>query len=274
MSIRCPKCGSEKVQYVTSTNSKGPSMSKGCCGWIIFGPVGMLCSLCGSGSTTRKYWVCHNCGCEFQKEDYERSEFGKEDCENSPQVLKQAIANLNTEISKMQSDYASYVDYFDLKAPDNWADRYEETSILLQEKRQKLNEAEKNYLESNQDLKRLHKIKNLVYVLSVFAAIAVPFIFTEVLFWLLPGALLIGLVYNMHKYYHLVYDSKNPEELKNIKVLREEYEIASSTWQSYNEIKNKYETMNKLPEQILIKQKAVENLQQRLDKSQGKNKDE
>lgn len=289
MSIRCPKCGSDRVQYVASTDYKKGSVSKGCCGYIIFGPIGLLCGLCGSGSTTKKYWVCHNCGCEFQKgdckswdnkEDYMSSKCGKEEsensrhdqeeCENPLRVLKQNIENLNTEIDRMQMEYTSYVNYFNQNAPDDWEHKCEETSGIMQDKQRKLDEAEKKYLESNQSVDRIRKIKNLVYVFSVLAAIAIPFIFTEVWLWILPGVLLSGLVYNMHKYYHLAYDNANPEELKNIQALKAECETVRSEWQSYNNIKVKYETMNKLPERISKKQEEVNGLLQQLDKLEGK----
>lgn len=40
------------------------SASKGCCGWYIFGPIGLLCGSCGGGKKVinNNYWVCNNCG--------------------------------------------------------------------------------------------------------------------------------------------------------------------------------------------------------------------
>lgn len=63
--MRCPRCGSDNIQYVSNVRDNGPSFSKGCCGWILFGPVGLLCSLCGNGQTREEFWVCRNCGKKF-----------------------------------------------------------------------------------------------------------------------------------------------------------------------------------------------------------------
>ena len=64
--MRCPKCGSEQVQLITETTTEGKDFSgeKGCCGYLVFGPLGLLCGACGEGKQTRStsYWVCHACG--------------------------------------------------------------------------------------------------------------------------------------------------------------------------------------------------------------------
>ena len=43
--MRCPICGSENCQIITSMHTEGKdfSASKGCCGWLLAGPVGVLC---------------------------------------------------------------------------------------------------------------------------------------------------------------------------------------------------------------------------------------
>ena len=68
--LKCPKCGSEHIQFATSTETKGFSVGSSCCGYILLGPLGLLCGLCGAGeSKTKDFWVCHNCGAKFQAED-------------------------------------------------------------------------------------------------------------------------------------------------------------------------------------------------------------
>ena len=70
MRMRFPKCGNTNLQATTETRSSGKdfSASKGCCGWLLLGPIGILCGLCGEGkkinSTT--YWLCPNCGNKFK----------------------------------------------------------------------------------------------------------------------------------------------------------------------------------------------------------------
>jgi uncharacterized Zn finger protein len=52
--MSCPKCGSENVQVVTETKTKGYSASKGCCGILLFpiiGFFGLLCGFCGMGKS-------------------------------------------------------------------------------------------------------------------------------------------------------------------------------------------------------------------------------
>lgn len=62
----CPKCGSTNLQIISDTQTDGKDFSaeKGCCGWVLFGPIGLLCGACGEEKTTETthYWVCKNCG--------------------------------------------------------------------------------------------------------------------------------------------------------------------------------------------------------------------
>ncbi len=74
----CPKCKSRNLQIVTNTEfhsetkGGGYSGSKGCCGYMTFGPLGLLCGACGSKSKTTitssstDVWVCRDCGNKFR----------------------------------------------------------------------------------------------------------------------------------------------------------------------------------------------------------------
>lgn len=68
--MKCPKCGDDNCQIITETKTKGKdfSASKGCCGAILFGPIGILCGACGKGKTIQStaYWVCSQCGHKFK----------------------------------------------------------------------------------------------------------------------------------------------------------------------------------------------------------------
>ena len=66
--MKCPKCGSENTQYVAVHHSgSSGSFTDACCGMMIFGPIGILCGLCGAcPGFTDDYWVCHSCGKKFQ----------------------------------------------------------------------------------------------------------------------------------------------------------------------------------------------------------------
>ncbi len=67
--MQCPNCGGRNCTLMTETTTKkdGYSMSDGCCGFVLFGPIGLLCGACGAGEETKSktYWVCQNCGNKF-----------------------------------------------------------------------------------------------------------------------------------------------------------------------------------------------------------------
>lgn len=68
--MTCPKCGGDKCQIINevSTTGKDYSAGKGCCGFLLFGWVGLLCGLCGKGKQTinKAFWVCSDCGNKFR----------------------------------------------------------------------------------------------------------------------------------------------------------------------------------------------------------------
>lgn len=68
--LRCPKCQNENLQIIQETSTKGRDMSagKGCCGYILLGPFGLLCGMCGKGKQmkTTTYWMCPVCGNKFK----------------------------------------------------------------------------------------------------------------------------------------------------------------------------------------------------------------
>lgn len=79
--LECPNCHSTDLIPITETKTDvsggGYGVGKGCCGWILLGPLGLLCGLCGTGvksqSTTITSWVCRSCGHKFRTaEDIER----------------------------------------------------------------------------------------------------------------------------------------------------------------------------------------------------------
>lgn len=61
--MACPKCESKNVQIVSDHKTQGYGAGSGCCGLILFGPIGLLLGLCGmgKGKTTHKR-ICVNCG--------------------------------------------------------------------------------------------------------------------------------------------------------------------------------------------------------------------
>lgn len=68
--IRCPQCGAENPSFVSNTEKRGFSAGDACCGYMIFGTIGILCGALGSNSkTTTEYWMCNSCGAKFQNNE-------------------------------------------------------------------------------------------------------------------------------------------------------------------------------------------------------------
>lgn len=67
--IKCPYCGSGGCAPVTESVTSGSDFSagKGICGYVLLGPIGILCGACGNGKTTKTntYWKCPSCGKRF-----------------------------------------------------------------------------------------------------------------------------------------------------------------------------------------------------------------
>lgn len=80
--MRCPECGSEDLQIVRDTDvkttGKNYSGGQGCLGFLMFGPLGLLCGNCGQGQKTqvlqKTYWVCSKCGHKFRDPEEWRKE--------------------------------------------------------------------------------------------------------------------------------------------------------------------------------------------------------
>lgn len=81
-SVFCPKCRSKDVLPLSETETEvsggGYGVGSGCCGWILLGPIGLLCGLCGRetkvNSKTRHFWICKSCEHKFRNAEDERAE--------------------------------------------------------------------------------------------------------------------------------------------------------------------------------------------------------
>ncbi len=71
----CPRCGSGDLQTVSefesTTDVKGYGCCKGLIGYLILGPIGWICGLCGMGegrtrTRTTTLWMCKGCGNKFR----------------------------------------------------------------------------------------------------------------------------------------------------------------------------------------------------------------
>lgn len=68
--VSCPRCGSQDIYPVSEVSTKGKDFnaSDACCGYLLCGPLGLLCGATGKGkqTTTTTYWMCKGCGNKFK----------------------------------------------------------------------------------------------------------------------------------------------------------------------------------------------------------------
>lgn len=63
---KCPRCGSDNLQVVQESKTKGVSTVNSTAGCCVLGPLGLLCGLPGAGrSSTKTMRMCMNCGNKF-----------------------------------------------------------------------------------------------------------------------------------------------------------------------------------------------------------------
>ena len=62
--VLCPKCGSDNIHFITVQASQNFDKSDACCGYLLCGPLGLLCGVKDKteSKTVRK---CMNCNKEF-----------------------------------------------------------------------------------------------------------------------------------------------------------------------------------------------------------------
>lgn len=68
--LRCSRCGGHDLTPITETTTTGKNFKAGdaCCGYLLCGPLGLLCGATGKGkqTTSTTYWLCRNCGNKFK----------------------------------------------------------------------------------------------------------------------------------------------------------------------------------------------------------------
>lgn len=132
--LKCPHCGSTRLQYTTTVKTQGVSVCDSCCGYICLGPFGLLCGLCGAGSTeTKESWVCCDCGTKFTTEEAQRAVRQKlQQEQNLAKKQQEKEAQLATWHSMMES--CPY-------PPEQLSTLYDEATKQAEEKDKKLRAA-------------------------------------------------------------------------------------------------------------------------------------
>lgn len=126
--LKCPKCGSTRLQFVTKVKTKGVSVSDACCGYIILGPLGLLCGLCGAGSSdTEEGWVCQNCGVRFTTKDAQNAVKAEQLAEKANQQREQNEAKKQQEKETQLAAWRAMMDNCPYP-PDQLDSLYEEAS--------------------------------------------------------------------------------------------------------------------------------------------------
>jgi len=67
--MRCPNCNSDHVQFATKTSGSSFGSGEACCGFLLMGPLGLLCGFCGSDVSTDEFWICQECGHKFSNSE-------------------------------------------------------------------------------------------------------------------------------------------------------------------------------------------------------------
>lgn len=106
--LRCPKCDSEDIQFTSSTTSRGVSARNSCCGYILLGPLGLLCGLHKAGETsTSEFWVCRNCGARFG--DYEANSSSlREQSSDVSWRLRDISQEYEEQTNQLKAEYPKY----------------------------------------------------------------------------------------------------------------------------------------------------------------------
>ena len=116
--MKCPKCGCENIQFATRTSGSSFSAADSCCGFLLLGPLGILCGLCGSDVSTEEFWVCRDCGKKFTEADVKAKEKEEREAAKNYQKQKEILSaagnkaheEIEADVVKTQAEHSAAVD--------------------------------------------------------------------------------------------------------------------------------------------------------------------
>lgn len=250
--MKCPNCGSERIQYSTHTKGGGFSFFDSCCGFLIFGPLGLLCGSCGSGVTTDEFWICQDCGKKFDTKEAKKAQ----DAYNQLQTQKENERLQYLENKKLESEsIAQYgsIDEIDI--------RYRQEKRIFEEKKRCYDIARETYIEScdEQSKKKIQTVDNVSD--KIANIILIPAIATIVLLFIfMPLAIVTGIasiilfitmvILSLKKdKYQLELEEKFLQNDPEAKILKSQMDAAEKSFSYWNELKQKIDACRRYEEQ-------------------------
>lgn len=252
----CPNCKSENTQFVTKTTSNGPSFSKGCCGWLIFGPIGILCSLCGTGSETQEYWICNSCGKKFYAGDYESKLKSKND----------KVAKLKQDIESLEEDLQN--------KPENLSQLIDEAKAEYDIAKEAYDTFNKEFINSSSVLKFTDTIDTIVAIVSFIIVIFGIFVgitslgdggFTIAIISVVIGIALYGI---MQIIFNKVKMNVDAEKANQLKILENERDAKNKRYKDLQEIQRKEDSHSKKLNELDKAEQDLNNYQSKQDNNQ------
>ena len=245
--MKCPRCQSERTHFVTSTISNGPSFSKGCCGALIFGPMGMLCSLCGTGYEISEYWVCDSCGHTFHAGDYENE-----------------LKNKYDKVEKLKMDVASLEKVVN-NNPENLIQEVNEAKTDYEMALKKCNDFEKEFINSSSILQRYDRLFNtvfygalgvmiagVVYGIAAFSLVSITVAVFTIVFGLL-GIGFMGMLYDKKK------QEVDAEKASQLKVLEHDRDAKKKKYDDMKELQNKIDSHEQKVKELSMAEQDLNN---------------
>lgn len=255
--MKCPNCGSENIQFGTSTNGGGFSLSNSCCGYLALGPLGLLCGACGSGTSTEEFWICQGCGHKFTNREGQRAKEREQATEQQKQAAKEAAHKNYLENKKVKDEM---VEKYGSIAVMN-----KEVASLLKDKEAKTeryNKALDIFVEESIDakIKKLNKKRKKSFELHIeLLLVAIVLTIITLIFGLFPIAIPMA-VFGVALFIYSIYREINPiqSKLDNIftenspegKKLYDEMKTAEEVYKPWEEIMKKIDACDQYEKQI------------------------
>ncbi len=185
--LKCPNCGSENIQFGTSTSGGGFSFSNSCCGYIMLGPLGLLCGACGSGTSTEEFWICQGCGHKFSNRTAKKAKENEEKAEIRKELDKKAeyenYLENKKKLKEMLDKYGSI---------ETIEKQYATSKTKADENKEAYDLAFKSFVESSdKKVKKMYKLSDESISNGMTNFIAISFVIAIVLcfFGLFPVAI-------------------------------------------------------------------------------------